>query len=123
MRRFDENLILAFITSTSGAEIMRQTGISSKKYYRLLNDDEFQTAVRQCRADMVRSAVMKMERYIDTDVMILQQIIENEEVAPQTRVNAINTMMSQLAAWKVNNDYENGLVCLEEFKNEESKSD
>lgn len=123
MRRFDENLILAFITSTSGAEIMRQTGISSKKYYRLLNDDEFQTAVRQCRADMVRSAVMKMEQYIDRDVVILQKIIENDEVAPQTRVNAINTMMSQLAAWKVNNDYENGLVCLEEFKNVESKSD
>lgn len=121
MRRFDENLIVAFATLTSGAEIMRQTGISNKKYYRLLHDDEFQTAVKRCRADIIKTAVLKMERYIDTDVMILQSIIENEEVAPQTRVNAISTMLTQLAAWKVNNDYEYGLIELEELKNDEKR--
>lgn len=118
MRRFDENLIAAFTESTSAAEIMRKTGISRTKYYRLLNDKDFQTAVTKRRNEIITAAVLRMEGYLEKDVEVLQQIIESDDVAPQTRVNAISTLMTQLAAWKVNTDFEQRLIELEELKND-----
>lgn len=118
MKLQDENLIQAFCEGTTAADIMRRAGISRTRYYRLVRDPEFQAAVAQRRSEIVDAAVKRMERTLDHNVMILQTIIDDVEVAAQTRVNAVNVMLSQFASWKSIDNYEQRLLVMEEFKAE-----
>lgn len=80
---------------------MEKTGISKSRYYRLKADPDFQRLVAERRSELVRDAVMKMESYLSEDVEILQQIIKNPEISPQTRLNGIQLLMNQLGQWKM----------------------
>ncbi len=120
MRRFDENLIEAFVTLPTGAAIMKEAGISKTRYYRLLKDPDFQQVVRERRAEISEGAVRRMEGYLLRDVEILQGIIENSEISPQTRTNAVSVMLTQYSSWKQNVDFERRLLDLERAKNNET---
>lgn len=119
MKTTDENLISAFIEGTTAADIMKKAGISRTRYYRLVRDPDFRLAVTKRRAEIVDTAVKKMELNLSHNVMMLQMVIDDPETAPQTRVNAISVMMSQMTAWKSISDFESRLIELEEFRNEQ----
>ena len=113
-KKYDERLICAFTQATKRDEIMKLAQIGKIKYYNLRADPDFMKAVNQRRADIVKEAVLKMEGFITEDVSRLQEIIRNEETAPQIRVNAINLLMTQLANWRTATDIEARLLALEE---------
>lgn len=113
-KKYDERLINAFCQATKRDEIMRLARIGKIKYYNLRADPDFMKAVNQRRADIVKEAVLRMEGYISEDIDILQEIIRNEETAPQIKVNAINLLMTQLANWRTATDIEARLLALEE---------
>ena len=70
MKEYPESLITAFLTSYKPAEIMKLTGISKTKYYRLKRDPDFQKILTERRTELVKSAVMKMESYLTEDVHV-----------------------------------------------------
>ena len=72
MKEYPESLITAFLTSFKANEIMKVTGISKTKYYRLKNDPDFQKILTDRRSELIREAVLKMESYLSEDVEILQ---------------------------------------------------
>lgn len=113
-KKYDERLINAFCQATKRDEIMKLAQIGKIKYYNLRADPDFMKAVNERRADIVKEAVLKMEGFITEDVSRLQEIIRNEETAPQIRVNAINLLMTQLANWRTATDIEARLLALEE---------
>ena len=100
MKEYPESLITAFLTSFKANEIMKVTGISKTKYYRLKNDPDFQKILTDRRSELIREAVLKMESYISEDVEILQGIIRDQNTKDQVKVNAIQLLMSQLGQWK-----------------------
>ncbi len=100
MKQYEESLITAFLTSYKPAEIMKLTGISKTKYYRLKNDPDFQKILTDRRSELIREAVLKMESYLSEDVEILQGIIRDQNTKDQVKVNAIQLLMSQLGQWK-----------------------
>ena len=114
MKQYPEELITAFLTSCKPAEIMKLTGISKTKFYRLKRDPDFQKILTERRTELVKSAVLKMESYLDEDVQILQSIIRKEDISDQVRINGINLLMSQLATWKQTTDILERLQALED---------
>lgn len=100
MKEYPESLITAFLTSFKANEIMKVTGISKTKYYRLKNDPDFQKILTDRRSELIREAVLKMESYLSEDVEILQGIIRDQNTRDQVKVNAIQLLMSQLGQWK-----------------------
>lgn len=114
MKQYPEELITAFLTSCKPAEIMKLTGISKTKYYRLKRDKLFQKILTERRTELVKTAVLKMESYLNEDVEILQKIIRKEDISDQVRINGINLLMSQLATWKQTTDILERLQALED---------
>lgn len=114
MKQYEESLITAFLTSYKPAEIMKITGISKTKYYRLKRDPDFQKILTQRRNELIKSAVMKMESYLTEDVEILQSIIRKEDTSDQVKINGINLLMSQLNNWKSTTEILDRLQALED---------
>ena len=114
MKQYPEELITAFLTSCKPAEIMKLTGISKTKFYRLKRDKIFQKILTERRTELVKTAVLKMESYLNEDVEILQKIIRKEDISDQVRINGINLVMSQLATWKQTTDILERLQALED---------
>ena len=114
MKQYPEELITAFLTSCKPAEIMKLTGISKTKFYRLKRDKIFQKILTERRTELVKTAVLKMESYLNEDVEILQKIIRKEDISDQVRINGINLLMSQLATWKQTTDILERLQALED---------
>lgn len=114
MKQYPEELITAFLTSCKPAEVMKLTGISKTKFYRLKRDKIFQKILTERRTELVKTAVLKMESYLNEDVEILQKIIRKEDISDQVRINGINLLMSQLATWKQTTDILERLQALED---------
>ena len=114
MKEYPESLITAFLTSFKPAEIMKVTGISKSKYYRLKKDRDFQKILTERRTELVKSAVMKMESYLNEDVEILQSIIRKDDTSDQVKINGINLLMSQLNTWKQTTEILDRLQALED---------
>ena len=61
----------------------------------------------------MKTAVNKMQSYLTKDVQILQEIIEDPETSPQTKINGIRVLMEQLRDWTMTTDIIKRLDALE----------
>ena len=100
MKQYEEHIITAFLTNWKPKEIQEAANISKSKYYKLKNDSGFQRILTERRSELIRSAVMKMESYLNEDVEILQSVIRDPKTSPQIKINGIQLLMSQLNTWK-----------------------
>lgn len=103
-KEYPEKLISAFLTEARPVDIQRAAGISNTKYYSLRADPEFMQAVTERRSEIVQSAVKRMENNLVKNVDTLQKIIDDSEISPQVRINALNLYLSQLGQWKMTTD-------------------
>lgn len=100
----DERIIIAFLNNYRMIDVMNETGLSKKTVYRIRSDPEFQRIVRERKTAIIETAVNKMQSYLTKDVEILQKIIEDPKTSPQVKINAIQTLMSQLREWTTTAD-------------------
>ena len=100
----DERVIGAFLNNFRMVDVIRATGLSRKTVYKIRNDPTFQEALRKRKEEILRTAVNKMQGYLTRDVEILQEIIEDPNTSAQTKVTAIQTLMSQLREWTTTTD-------------------
>ena len=120
MKTYDESLITAFLTSFKPAEIMKVTGISKTKYYRLKADPEFQKILTERRNELIKTAVLKMESYLNEDVDKLQEIIRDPNTRDQVKINGIQLLMNQLGQWKQTTEILERLQALENAQKQNS---
>lgn len=100
----DERVIAAFLYNYRMVDVIRESGLAKNTAYKIRNDPEFQKVIRERKEAILKAAVNKMQEYLTRDVEILQEIIENPETAPQTRINGIQILMSQLREWTTTTD-------------------
>lgn len=114
-RRYDldEKVINAFLTNYRVVDIMKEAGIGKNTVYKLRNDPAFQKVIRERKDAILKSAVNKMQGYLVKDVEILQEIIEDPETSPQTKINGIRVLMEQLRDWSMRTDIITRLEALE----------
>ena len=110
----DERVIGAFLNNFRMVDIVRESGLSKATCYRIKNNPKFQKALQKRKEEYLKTAVNKMQSYLIKDVEILQQIIEDPETSPQTKVNAIQTLMNQLRDWTTTTDIMKRLEALQE---------
>ena len=100
----DERVIGAFLNNYRMVDVIRETGLSRKTVYKIRNDPSFQKLIQERKDAILKAAVNKMQGYLTRDVEILQTIIEDPNTSAQTKVNAIQTLMSQLRDWTTTTD-------------------
>lgn len=100
----DEKIIGAFLNNFKMVDVMRETGLSKNTVYRIRDNPEFQRVIWERKTSIIETAVNKMQSYLTKDVEILQSIIEDPETSPQVKINAIQTLMSQLRDWTTTAD-------------------
>ena len=110
---YSETLITAFLSNYRSVDIAKAAGVSVTTVNRYKADPAFVAILNERRSEIVNAAVDKMNETILKDVSVLQKIIDNDEVNPAVRVNAINTKWSHLREWKSLIDFENRLRALE----------
>ena len=98
-RVFTEDLIAAFLEYDKISDIMRATGLSRNTVTRYRDDPQFQDILNQRRVQIIRRSVQKMQQSLTDCVNVLNRIINNDDISPQIRVNAIQIMMSQCKSW------------------------
>lgn len=103
-KEYPEKLITAFLTEVRPIDIQRAAGISNTKYYALKRDPEFMQAVSNRRTEIVQTAVKHMENSFVKNADTLQAIIDDPEVSPQIRVNALRLYGEQFGQWKMTTD-------------------
>ena len=104
MKDYPEKLITAFISETRPIDIQRAAGIGNTKYYALKRDPEFQRVLTERRTEIIQTAVKRMENNFVKNADTLQAIIDDKEVSPQIRVNALRLYGEQFGQWKMTTD-------------------
>lgn len=115
---YPENIIVAFLAHWKPKEIQEAAEISKSKYYKLKNDSNFQRILTERRSEIIRSAVLQMESYLDEDIRILQSIITDSKTSPQVKINGINLLMTQLNNWRQTTEILDRLQRLEDAQSQ-----
>ena len=119
MKSYNERWINAFVSGGRRGESMQAAGVGKQKYYNLKHDPEFMRIVNERRGDIDRGAVMRMETFLTEDVERLKNIIRDEEVKPQVRVNAIQLLLTQFNNYKMLTDIQERIENLEKIAGEQ----
>ena len=112
-RIFTEDLIAAFLEYDKISDIMRATGLSRNTVTRYRDDPQFQDILNQRRVQIIRRSVQKMQQSLTDCVNVLNRIINDGDISPQIRVNAIQIMMSQCKSWTETADLAERVEALE----------
>lgn len=94
-------------------DIAEAAGLSRDTIRKYKRDPDFNAVLSERRAEIVGAAVDRMTRSILRDADVLQEIIDNPDVNPAVRVQAIGTKWSHLREWRAMIDFDNRLRALE----------
>ena len=98
-KQYSEKVINAFLEYDKVTDIMAATGLSRGTIDKYRKDEEFQKVLFERKERFVAAAVAKMQASLSKGADVLQRIIENEAVSPQTRVNAVSVLFAQCKSW------------------------
>ena len=117
-KQYSEKVINAFLEHDKITDIMEVTKLSRSTIDRYKADPKLQKILSERKAAFVEAAVTKMQAALSESVEILEKIIKNENVAPQTRINAISILFSQCKNWTETADLMKRVELLERENNE-----
>lgn len=89
----DEKIMAALLTCGSVAEAERISGVSRSTIYNRLSDAEFKAEYDQRRAMVLNEACNTLQSSLTSAVNTIREIIENQETAPQIRLNACGLIL------------------------------
>lgn len=84
----DEQIIAALLSSGSISEAAAQTGLSARAIYDRMGYREFKAAYSAAKADIVRQAVLSLNRNLSAAVDVVMEIMSDEENPAATRLQA-----------------------------------
>lgn len=101
------------MTCYKNADIAAAAGLSIATIKRYKRDPEFKAVLNARRAEIVGAAVDKMTGAILHNADVLQEIIDNPDVNPAVRVQAIGTQWTHLRDWRALLEFDERLRALE----------
>lgn len=117
----EDILVRAFLVCPNIAEIARKTNISRAAIYRTMEKDSFQKKLARAKDEALQNAVSFLQGNLSECVSTLMQVVKDEGVSPQTRVNACQVVMTQCSIWTDKIDIVNRVTALEETMSEEAE--
>lgn len=93
MRKNDEKILAALLTCGNVAETERITGISRSTIYNRLADKKFKSEYDSRRQSVLSEACNTLQATLTNAVNTVKEIAENEDAAPQVRLNACGMLL------------------------------
>ena len=84
----DEEIIAALMGSSSIAEAAAAAGISQRAIYDRMGTRDFKAAYSAAKSDIVRQAVVSMNRSLSAAVDVVTEIMNNKEAPAGNRLQA-----------------------------------
>ncbi len=116
-KNYSETVINVFLKYDKLSDIIEETGLSRNTLAKYRDDPKLQEILSNRRMEIVKASVNKMQASMDECVEVLQAIIRDKGVSPQTRVNAVQIMLNQCKAWTETTDILTRLKVLENAEN------
>lgn len=85
-------LVATLLTTASISEAAEKTGFSRGWIYKIMKTDEFKEKMQEARQEALDSAVNYLQGNLSECSRILMDIVRDEEISPQIRINAINSI-------------------------------
>ena len=112
-KRYSEKIINAFLEHDKISDIMSATGLSRGTINKYRDDEDFQRVLFERKEQFVSAAVARMQSSLFEAAEVLQDIINNENVSAQVRVNAISVLFQQCKNWTTELDILKRIEALE----------
>lgn len=113
-KNYSEATIAAFLKYDKLTDIAREIGVTPQTAAKYRDDPVLQEMLADRRMEFIRSATGRMHMFLDEGVQILQNIIRDKGVSPQTKVNGIQILFNQCKVWTEQTDILERLRALEE---------
>lgn len=78
--------------------VANQTGISKTQIYKMLHNDSFQEKLQEARARATEETIIYLQGSLNLCAEALIDIVKDRELPPQVRINAINSVFTNLKA-------------------------
>lgn len=93
----DEEIIAALLQSGSIAQAAELTGISARSIYDRMGTRDFKAAYSAAKSDIVRAAVLTMNRSLSAAVEVVTGIMNDEKNNAGTRLQAAKMIIENAA--------------------------
>ena len=93
----DEELVVALLDHGTIKEAAQAVGLSERTVYDRMTKSDFQAIYRAAKNDLIRSAVVSLNKRIQSAVDVIVDIMEDAETNPATRLQAAQTILSNAA--------------------------
>jgi hypothetical protein len=92
--RLQEKAIASLISTESVPEAAKKTGVGERTLWRWIKDvEEFKVAYAAARRELVRHAIIQVQRNMGRAVKALMEIIESKDAPASSRVSAARTIL------------------------------
>jgi len=88
-----QSAIVALISHRTIEEASQSAGIGRTIIFKWLQNEDFQAAYRQARADVVRHAIAQAQNACSEAVTVLREIMNSTESPASTRVSAAKAIL------------------------------
>lgn len=93
-KKSDEAIIAALVSCGSVKAAARECNISPLTVYRRMKDNDFRKKLDAVRDDALHEASARLSGSLSDAVKVLTDIMHDEQIAPQTRANAAQMVLS-----------------------------
>lgn len=113
-KNYSEATIAAFLKYDKLTDISKEIGVTPQTAAKYRDDPVLQEMLSDRRMEFIKSATSRMQMFLDEGVQILQNIIRDKDVSPQTKINGIQILFNQCKIWTEQTDILERLKALEE---------
>lgn len=90
----DEQLIAALLNSGTISAAAAAVGLSARAVYDRMRGGDFQALYKAAKADLVRTAVLNLNRQLQAAIDTVVAVMQDKENNPQTRLQAAQTILN-----------------------------
>lgn len=90
----DEQIIAALLNSGTIKDAAGAVGISERALYDRMSKGEFQALYKAAKADLIRAAVLNLNRQLQAAIDTVVEVMQNPDNNPAIRLQAAQTILN-----------------------------
>jgi len=100
-----ERFMLAMLENPTVTKAFESAGIGKTTAYRYLKDEDFKQELEHRRNEAISNAVNYLQSNLTRCAEVLVEIVNNQKVTPQVRINAVNSVFTNAKAMSESVDF------------------
>lgn len=114
MRKHQEQVIAALLTSSSRREAAKAAGVSERTVYSYLQDPDVQRAYAQARQALVTDATGQIQRALGSAIAILTATVRDDTAQARERIAAARALLDYGIKYSISADISRRIEELEQ---------